>query len=170
MPKLVPAVAVVVSRYNGSITEILRDGALRAYAGRGGGTKPDVYEVPGVYELPVAVAAAVESGRYAGVVALGCVIKGETRHDRYIAQAAADGLMAIAVGSGVPVSFGVLTVESPKQARARAGGAKGNKGEEAMLALLETIETVGAIAAGRVRKSSTATKIALPDKAARARA
>lgn len=143
-------VCLVVSRYNDRVTSALRRGAERAYAARGGdaGTL-GVVEVPGAFELVAAASAAVESRLFDGVVALGCVIRGETDHDRYIAQAVADGLAGIAAVSGVPVAFGVLTVNSPEQAEARAGGAKGNKGEEAMLATLDTIGAVRALAAGR---------------------
>ncbi|QOI99580.1 MAG: 6,7-dimethyl-8-ribityllumazine synthase [Phycisphaeraceae bacterium] len=142
-------VAVIVSRYNASVTDRLREGARSAYAARGGrGTDLHVFSAPGAYELPVLAREAALSGRYAGVVTLGCVIRGQTRHDRYIAQAVADALMSVALGTGVPVAFGVITAETAGQARDRASGKKGNKGEEAMNAVLDTIETLGAIARG----------------------
>jgi 6,7-dimethyl-8-ribityllumazine synthase len=143
-------VAVIVSRYNGSITGKLLEGARSEYRARGGEEAGlSVYEAPGAYELPALALAAAETGRYRGVVALGCLIKGETRHDRYIAEAVAHGLMQVMLQTGVPVAFGVLTVDSPKQARARSGGEHGNKGREAMAAVLETIATGEAIGAGR---------------------
>ena len=99
-------------------------------------------------------------------MALGCLIRGETRHDRYIAEAVAHGLMQVSVQTGVPCGFGLLTVESGKQARARAGGDKGNKGAETMSAVLETIASIGAIKEGRppVLESNDDER---PDKAAR---
>jgi 6,7-dimethyl-8-ribityllumazine synthase len=144
-----PKVAVIVSRYNASITEALLAGALEEYAGRGGesGTV-DVYRAPGAYELTALSLAAAQTGRYRGVVALGCLIRGETRHDRYIADAVSHGLTQVTLQTGIPVAFGVLTVESGKQARARAGGEKGNKGADAMGAVLDAIGEVGAIRSG----------------------
>jgi 6,7-dimethyl-8-ribityllumazine synthase len=93
--------------------------------------------------------ACASSGRYDGVIALGCLIRGETRHDRYIAEAVAHGLIGVTVQTGVPVAFGVLTVDHAKQAKARAGGTKGNKGGEAAAALLETILVKRSIAMGK---------------------
>lgn len=163
-----PAVAVIVSRYNGSITSRLLEGALDEYAKCGGGRQAGggaaVFEAPGAYELPALALAAADTGRYRGVVALGCLIKGETRHDRYIAEAVAHGLMQVTLQTGVPAAFGVLTVDSPKQARARAGvgGEAGNKGRESMAALLDTIAAMEAIRDGVSRPSALA---AGPDKA-----
>ncbi|MBM4107538.1 MAG: 6,7-dimethyl-8-ribityllumazine synthase [Phycisphaerae bacterium] len=143
-----PPVAVVVSRYNHSVTSALLDGARRESARRGG-PEPVVVEVPGSFELVAGCLAAARTGRFAGVVALGCLIKGDTIHDRVIADAVAGGLAHVTLRTGVPVSFGVLTVDTPRQARARAGGAKGNKGEEAMAALLDTIAALRGLGAGR---------------------
>jgi 6,7-dimethyl-8-ribityllumazine synthase len=141
-----PRVAVIVSRYNWSITERLLEGALAAYAARGHEAgSVTVFEGPGAYELPALALAAADTARYRGIVALGCLIRGETRHDRYIAEAVAHGLVQVTLQSGVPVAFGVLTVDTPEQARARAGGELGNKGEESMAALLDTIITMDAI-------------------------
>jgi 6,7-dimethyl-8-ribityllumazine synthase len=137
-------VAVVVSRYNSSITDVLLEGAQREYAARGGSAL-EVFHAPGAYELPMLAARAATAGRFGGVVALGCLIRGDTRHDRYIADAVAHGLMTVALQSRVPVAFGVLTVENAKQAQDRAGGKKGNKGEEAMAAVLDTIRACEAI-------------------------
>jgi 6,7-dimethyl-8-ribityllumazine synthase len=149
-PASPPRVAVIVSRYNGSVTGALLEGARSEYRVRGGDPADlDVFEAPGTYELPVLALAAAETGRYRGVVALGCLIKGETRHDRYIADAVAHGLVQVSLQTGVPVAFGVLTVNSPKQARERAGGERGNKGAEAMGAVLATIAAGDAISAGR---------------------
>jgi 6,7-dimethyl-8-ribityllumazine synthase len=142
-------VAIIVSRYNASITDRLVEGALEEYAARAGDpASVHVFDAPGSYELAALSLTAAETGRYRGIVALGCLIRGETRHDRYIAEAVARGLMQVTLQTGIPVGFGILTVESPKQARARAGGEKGNKGREAMSAVLDTIATGEAIRRG----------------------
>ncbi len=96
----------------------------------------DIVEVPGAFELTGGCRMLAERGDVDAVVALGCVLTGETNHDRYIASAVAHGLTMITVGTGVPVAFGVLTCQSMAQARERAGGAHGNKGAEAMTAAL----------------------------------
>lgn len=161
----VPAVAVVVSRYNGSITSKLLEGAAAAYRAEAGSeTGLTVVDAPGSYELVALANAAARSGRFDGVVALGCVIKGETEHDRYIAQAVATGLAQVTVQTGVPVAFGVLTVNSPRQARDRAGGVMGNKGAEAMGAVLQTIAAIRGLEDGSRVPGRSAT---LPDKAKR---
>lgn len=144
-----PRIAIIVSRYNGSVTSRLRDAAVAEYVAHGGRpTDLEIYEAPGAYELPALALAAARSGRVAGVVALGCLIRGETRHDRYIADAVAHGLVNITVATGIPAAFGVITAENAEQAHDRAGGDKGNKGQEAMSAVLETIATLRAITAG----------------------
>lgn len=145
---VLPPVAVVWSRYNESVTAKLRDGALRAYRERGGDTaNVGVFECPGSFELPGLAQVAAMTDRFAGVVALGCLIKGETKHDQYIAAAVADGLSRVSLSTGVPTAFGVLTVDTPKQAKARAGGKKGNKGAEAMHAVLDAAAAILAIEA-----------------------
>lgn len=163
-PVSLPKVAIIVSRYNASITEALLSGAVAEYAKRGGdAASVDVYHAPGSYELPMLALSAAETGRYKGIVALGCLIRGETRHDRYIAEAVSHGLVRVTMQTGVPCGFGVLTVESGKQARARAGGDKGNKGADTMGAVLDTIAESGAIRDGRPSLLSAAES---PDKAA----
>src|ERR1043165_6689633 len=158
-----PKVAIIVSRYNASITEALLLGALGEYTARGGdATTVDVYRAPGAYELPALALTAAETGRYRGVIALGCLIRGETRHDRYIAEAASHGLVRVTMQTGIPVGFGLLTVESGKQARARAGGDKGNKGADTMGAVLDTFAEMAAIRDG---KPSVLQAAAAPDKA-----
>ncbi len=147
-------------------------GALEEYAARAGdAASVHIFDAPGSYELPSLALAAAETGRYRGIVALGCLIRGETRHDRYIAEAVAHGLMQVALQTGVPVGFGVLTVESAKQARARAGGEQGNKGRDAMGAVLDTIESAEAIRRGEPRPAANeAGSAGRPDKAAGAEA
>lgn len=154
----IPRVAIVVSRYNGSITDRLLEGATEEYARRGGDPGGlAVLDAPGSFEIPAIAAAAARSGKFGAIVALGCIIRGETRHDRYLAQAVTDALMSIAVGTGVPVGLGVLTVENSRQARERAGGKKGNKGAEAMGA---AIDAGAAIARARAGGGSGAAPIA----------
>lgn len=142
-------VAVVVSRYNSTITDALLRGAMAEYERRWGTCEAvAVFDVPGSFELPVAVQAAARSGRYAAVVALGCLVRGQTRHDRYLAAAVIRTLAQIAVQTGVPVGCGVLTVETLEQARERAGGRLGNRGQQAMGAALDAAAAVKAIVAG----------------------
>lgn len=124
--------AIVVARYNEVITGRLLDGARQAAAEAG--YAPDDVDtcwVSGAFELPAVAAALAQSSRYAAIVALGAVIRGETPHFDYVAGEAARGLNAVAVEWGLPVAFGVLTVDTFEQASARAGGSAGNKGYEA---------------------------------------
>jgi len=93
--------------------------------------------VPGAWELPLAARWILDTGEADGIIALGCVIRGETPHFEYVSMAATVGLAALARERGVPVAFGLLTTDTGDQARARAGGEKGNKGTEAALAILE---------------------------------
>lgn len=138
-------VAIVVSRYNASITDRLLEGAIDEYVGRGGVREElVVLEAPGAFELPVICRTAARSGRFDAVVALGCLIRGQTMHDQHIAQAVAGGLIEVSNQTGIPVAFGVLTVETPHQAAARAGGAKGNKGAAAMAAAIESASVIRA--------------------------
>ena len=130
--------AVVASRFNELVTERLVQGAtacLLQHGAREGDV--DVIWVPGAWELPLAAARAVATGRYDAVVAIGCVIRGETPHFDYVAGAAARGLGELARTGSIPVTFGVLTTDDADQALARAGGKAGNKGWDAALAALE---------------------------------
>ncbi|MEZ6242133.1 MAG: 6,7-dimethyl-8-ribityllumazine synthase [Phycisphaerales bacterium] len=139
-------VAIIVSRYNASITTRLLDAAITEYLNRGGkGDDLAIIEAPGAFELPALASAAIQTGQYAGVCCLGCVLKGETSHNEHINTAVSQGLASLAVATGLPVAFGVLTCDTAEQAEARAGGAKGNKGREAMAALLEAIDACRAI-------------------------
>lgn len=136
-------VGLVVSRYHDDITGALRDGAIELYH-RGGGRPEDLIEIwgPGTFELPVLAKALADRGDLDGVVALGCVIRGETSHFEYICQAAASGLTQISISTGKPVAFGVLTCDTTDEARERAGGERGNKGAEAMAAVIESIHAI----------------------------
>jgi 6,7-dimethyl-8-ribityllumazine synthase len=136
-------VAVLVSRYNEMVTTRLLDGARTCLRERGVPEgRVDVIWVPGAFELAVAAEAAAASGRYAALVALGCVVRGETPHFEYIAGEAARGLGNVALAHRLPVGFGVLTTETLEQALARAGGAAGNKGYEATDAALSTADVL----------------------------
>ncbi len=136
-------VAVVVARYNEVVTGRLLEGARQCLREKGvPEAQVDVVWVPGAFELPVAAEAAAASGRYAAIVALGCVIRGETPHFEYVAGEAARGLGNVALAHRLAVGFGVLTTESLDQAMARAGGTAGNKGYEAAAAALTTADVL----------------------------
>src|SRR2546425_7811845 len=137
-------VAVLVSRYNDLVTARLLDGARQCFRDNGvPEARVDVIWVPGAFELPVAAEAAAASGRYAALVALGCVVRGETPHFEYVAGEAVRGLGNVALAHRLPVGFGVLTTDTLEQALARAGGAAGNKGYEAVDAALTTADVLG---------------------------
>jgi 6,7-dimethyl-8-ribityllumazine synthase len=107
------------------------------------GAEVDVFAVPGAFELPLAAQYAARSGRYAGVVCLGAVIRGETSHYDHVCAEAARGIAEVGLGTGVPCSFGVLTVETMEQALARSGGSRRDQGRhaaEAVLALADLRE------------------------------
>jgi len=143
-------VAILVSRYNELITTKLLDGALACCAESGVPTgEVDVVWLPGAFELPVAAAAAAESGRYTCLVALGAVIRGDTPHFEYVAGAAAKGLTDVSLQYTLPVGFGVLTVDTLQQAIDRAGGAAGNKGHEAAAAALGAAAAIAQFRASR---------------------
>jgi 6,7-dimethyl-8-ribityllumazine synthase len=136
-------VAILVSRYNEAVTNKLLEGALACCAEAGiAADHVDVVWVPGAFELSVGAAAAAETGRYACLVALGAVIRGETPHFEYVAGEAARGLNAVAVRHALPVGFGVLTVDTFQQALDRAGGSAGNKGHEAAAAALQAADVI----------------------------
>jgi 6,7-dimethyl-8-ribityllumazine synthase len=151
--------AIVRARFNEPITAALLDGALRGFAdGAGADAMVDLAEVPGAFELPVAAKWLAESGNYDAVVCLGCVIRGETPHFDFVAREAAQGIARVALDSGVPVIFGVLTANTAAQAWARSGkkrrGLKshafagpggGNKGYEAALSAIAMAELKSAL-------------------------
>lgn len=141
-------VGIVVGRFNELITERLLAGA-RACLEEHGIDDIDVAWAPGAWELPLAAQHLIEKRRCAGVVAIGCVIRGDTPHFDYVAGAAATGLRGLAERTGVPVAFGVLTTDTMEQALARAGGKAGNKGWEAALAVLEMMDLVARLEAAR---------------------
>jgi 6,7-dimethyl-8-ribityllumazine synthase len=126
--------AIVVGRFYEDLAEKLVSSARAAFEEAGG--EVDVFDVPGAYELPLAAKYCAEAGRYAGVAALGAVIRGETTHYDYVCGECARGLMDVQLQTGVPCAFGVLTVESMHQALARAGGGKRDQGRNAAEAVL----------------------------------
>ena len=129
---------IVVSRWNDFITKALLEGALDAIRRHGGNEEQvTIAWVPGSFEIPVAAKAMAMSGKYDGIVALGCVIRGATSHYDHIAGAVTSGLNSVALESGLPVAFGVITVESIEQAIERAGSKAGNKGAEAATVVME---------------------------------
>jgi 6,7-dimethyl-8-ribityllumazine synthase len=134
-------VAICTARFYEDLADRLEAGARSALAEAGVGDGDiDVFAVPGAYELPLAAKLAAESGRYAGVVCLGAVIRGETSHYDYVCGESARGIQDVQLETGVPCSFGVLTVDNLEQALARSGGDKRDSGRhaaEAVLALLE---------------------------------
>jgi 6,7-dimethyl-8-ribityllumazine synthase len=136
-------VAILVSRYNELVTARLLEGARACCEQAGVPVEDvDVVWVPGAFELPVAAAAAAGAGRYACLVALGAVIRGETPHFEYVAGEAARGLGEVALQYRIPVGFGLLTVDSMQQAVERAGGSAGNKGYEAAEAAILAADAV----------------------------
>ena len=129
--------AIIASRWNARITEALIEGARKAMRDHGVGEDAvDVFRVPGAWELPVLAARLAATGGYAGIVALGCVVRGDTRHFEHVADGCSEGLMDVAMEFGLPVANGVLAVERVEDAEARAGGSHGNKGEEAAMVVI----------------------------------
>lgn len=136
-------VGILVSRYNELVTRRLLDGAREVCREAGvPDEQVDVIWAPGAFELPAVAACCAATGRYACLVAVGAVIRGDTPHFEYVAGEAARGLNAVAVRHALPVGFGVLTVDTLAQATDRAGGSAGNKGREAAEAALLTADVL----------------------------
>lgn len=145
--------AIVASRWNPRIVEALVEGAQRTFGAHGvDAAALDVVRVPGAWEIPLAAAQLARAAGHAGIVALGCVVRGDTRHYEQVADGCADGLMHASLTHGVPVANGVLAVERHEDAQARAGGAHGNKGEEAALAVLEMADLLRRMEQERTRR------------------
>ncbi len=132
--------AIVVSRYNLDISKRLLSGAQEVLE-RQGAVDPEVVWVPGALELPLAALTLAESGRVDAIIALGCVVNGETAHFQYVAGECAAGLMHVSLDTGVPCAFGVLTTYDRDQALARSGR-KNNKGAEAAETAIEMANLV----------------------------
>jgi 6,7-dimethyl-8-ribityllumazine synthase len=130
--------ALVVARFNEFITSRLIEGAIDELTRHG--AKPDNLTqvwVPGSWEIPLAAQKLAQTGRYAAILCLGCVIRGQTPHFEYLAAEVAKGIAQVSLATGVPVTFGIITAESLEQAIDRAGAKTGNKGADAARAAIE---------------------------------
>lgn len=145
---------VVVARWHAAVTDALLAGALSA-ARDAGVAEPDVEvrRVPGAVEIPVVAAALATSGRVDALVCLGVVIRGGTPHFDYVCDAVTAGCTRVALDAGLPLGFGVLTVDTQEQALDRAGGVAGDKGREATLAALETALVLREVREPRARST-----------------
>src|SRR6478609_1819351 len=138
--------ALVAARFNGAVVEQLVAGAIDGLTRHGVADEAiDVAYVPGSFEIPLAAKRLAASGRYAALICLGAVIRGETGHYDHVAGEAAGGVARAALATGVPVIFGVLTTETLEQAINRAGAKAGNKGFEAALAAIEMVNLLRAL-------------------------
>lgn len=139
--------AIVASRFNHFIVEHLVGGALDALARHGAeDANVTVVRVPGAWEMPVAVQRVARSGKVDAVIAVGCVIRGQTPHFDYVAGEAAKGCAQAALATGVPVAFGILTTDTIEQAIERAGTKAGNKGWDAAMSAVEMVSLERALA------------------------
>ena len=134
-------VLIIKSKWNSMITDTLCKGAQETLEAQGV-ERVDTVAVPGCFELPVTAVRAARSKKYDAIIALGCVIRGETPHFDFVAGEAARGLMNVGTEYGIPVIFGVLTTENEQQALTRAGLKGGNKGVEAAATAVEMIRTL----------------------------
>ncbi|MSR28439.1 MAG: 6,7-dimethyl-8-ribityllumazine synthase [Phycisphaerales bacterium] len=136
-------IGVVTSRYHREICDALENGAVSTFSARGGCADALVMaSAPGSFELVAVALALAQRTDIDAVVALGCVLTGETSHDRHICDAVAHGLVGVTLKTDKPVAFGVLTCVTIEQAQARAGGRKGNKGTEAMEAAIDAVASI----------------------------
>lgn len=139
-------IAIVMSRFNTLITDLLLAGAKEALTMHGVNmANIDVYIVPGAFDIPLVAEKVANTAKYDGIVTLGAVIRGETDHYDLVINGAMTGIAQAGLKTGVPTVFGVLTADTLEQAQHRAGGKAGNKGSEVALALLELLAVVDAI-------------------------
>ena len=132
--------AIVVARFNSFVVEALLEGAIDALVRHGVNAKDiQVYRVPGAWELPVAAKRLAEKGGVDAIITLGAVIRGGTAHFEYVAGEAAKGIASVQNSTGIPVTFGVLTVDTIEQAIERSGTKAGNKGAEAAMTAMEMV-------------------------------
>lgn len=142
-------IGVVVSRWNSFITERMLSGTLDALIRHGvDDSQIDIARVPGTWEIAIAAQRMAKSGRYDAVVCVGCLIRGATPHFEYLAAEVTKGLAQISLESGLPVTYGIITVENLEQAIERAGSKAGNKGSEAAMAAIEMANLMKEFAAG----------------------
>jgi 6,7-dimethyl-8-ribityllumazine synthase len=139
-------VVIIASQWHAELMDALVDGALRGTSDAGVTVDPVVVRVPGAFELPVAASRLALSGRFDAIVCLGLVIRGGTPHFEYVCQGVTVGCTQVAIDSGIPVGFGVLTVDNEQQARDRSGlpGSREDKGHEAAQAAIVTALTLRA--------------------------
>jgi len=155
LPEVLPdarslRVALVVARFNPSITGSLREGARAALTEAGAAADAiEVFDVPGAFEIPFAAQALAAAGRFDAIVCLGCLIRGATPHFEYIASAVSHGITAAAAETGVPMAFGVLTVNNDAEALERAAPDRTNKGWEAAVAAIEMAQFIRRLSATR---------------------
>jgi 6,7-dimethyl-8-ribityllumazine synthase len=134
-------VAVVTARWNNQVTNGLQSGALRALNHHDiSADAVEVFPVPGAFELPLATQWVASSGRFDGIIALGCVVRGETPHFDYICAETTRGIGQVGLDQDIPIAFGLLTTDNLQQALSRAGNDAENKGEEAALTVLEMLQ------------------------------
>ena len=130
--------AIIASRWNPRITDVLVAGARKTFTEHGVAEAAiDVIRVPGAWEIPLVAARIAAANAHTAIVALGCVVRGDTRHYEHVADRCADGLMRVALDYRLPVANGVLAVDHQVDAENRAGGSHGNKGEECALVVIE---------------------------------
>lgn len=137
---------IVVSRFNSFICERLLEGAVDALV-RHGANEADitVARIPGAFEIPLAAKTMVASQKFDAVICLGAVIRGSTPHFEYVSSEVSKGVASVSLDSGIPVAFGVLTVDTIEQAVERAGTKAGNKGFEAAVTAIETVNVIKAL-------------------------
>jgi len=138
--------AIIVARWNHELTSKLAEGAVEALI-ESGTALDDIhrFDVPGAFELPVLCLKAAQMRKFDAVIALGVVIRGDTPHFEYVAGQAAEGIMRASMDTGVPVMFGVITVDTLEQALARTGEKADNKGYEAAMSAIETVYAMRAL-------------------------
>jgi|SRR5690606_21297985 len=135
---------LLVSRWNSFVVEHLKEGAVDALRRHGiDESQIEIVYAPGAFEMPLVAQKLARSGNYDAIIALGAVIRGGTPHFEYVAGECTKGLAQVSMDTGVPVSFGVLTVDSIEQAIERSGTKAGNKGAEAALVALEMVSLLG---------------------------
>ena len=143
-----PRIALVVSRFNEDVTYGLRDGALAYLAEQGVEVQPEhIFPAPGAFETPLLAKKLAQTGKFDGVVCLGCVIKGDTAHFEYISLGATIGLMSATLETGIPITFGILTTYNDEQATVRSRKDSHNKGREAAAACIDSLTTIASIMA-----------------------
>jgi len=131
-------IAVIAARWNSEVTDGLLVGAVRALSRHGVSDDAlEIYRVPGAFELPLASQRAAQTGRFDGVIALGCVVRGDTPHFDYVCSETTRGIGEVGLTENLPVAFGLLTTDTLEQSLERSGNNTENKGEEAALTVLE---------------------------------